>query len=170
MKDGIIFNLLKNFMKQKIFNILNNLNINYTNYEHEPVHSCLDCKGINVPWKRAKSLLIRNKKWTNFYMVVLWEEKKLETNKIREIFDDSKMSFLEEDLMIQKIWLKPWSVSPFALINNIEKDIKVVFDKELKWIVIWFHPLTNDNTVVLQMDDVEKFLEYLWFEFFYWKL
>ncbi len=157
-------------MKHKIFKILDDLNINYTNYEHQPVHSCNDSKWICVPWQRVKSLLIRNKKWTNFYMVVVWEDKKLETNKIREIFDDSKMSFFEEELMMGKIWLKPGSVSPFALINNTEKDIKVVFDKTLKWVLIGFHPLQNDNTVVLQMNDVEKFLEHLWFEFMYWDL
>ncbi len=157
-------------MKQKIFNILDELNIDYTNYEHEPVHSCNDCKWIDIPGKRVKSLLIRNKKWTNFYMVVLWEEKKLETNKVREIFDDSKMSFFEEDLMMQKIGLKPGSVSPFALINNEEKDIKVVFDKDLRWVLIWFHPLQNDNTIVLQMEDVEVFLKHIWSEFYYGKL
>jgi Ala-tRNA(Pro) deacylase len=154
-------------MKHKVFEILDDLNINYTNYEHQPVHSVLDCKWIDIPWQRVKSLLIRNKKWTNFYMVVLWEDKKLETNKIREIFDDSKMSFLEEELMMEKICLKPWSVSPFALINNKDKDIKVVFEKNLKWALIGFHPLQNDNTVVLQMDDVERFLKNLWFEFVY---
>lgn len=157
-------------MKQKIFTILDSLGIKYENYEHQPVHSCNDAKWVCIPWKRVKSLLIRNKKWTNFYMVVLWDDKKLETNKVREMFDDSKMSFFEEDLMVQKIGLRPGSVSPFALVNNEEKDIKVVFDKELKWVLIGFHPLQNDNTVVLKMDDVEKFLENLWFEFVYWDL
>jgi len=157
-------------MKQKIFDILDNLKINYTNYEHKPVFSCEDSKWVEIPGKRVKSLLLRNKKATNFYMVVLWGEKRLDTNKIREIFDDSKMSFASEKIMIEKIWLKPGSVSPFALINNKEKDIKVVFDEELKWVLIWFHPLQNDNTVVLQMDDIERFLKYLGFSFIYYDL
>lgn len=157
-------------MKQKIFEILDKLWIKYTNYEHQPVISCNDAKWVDIPWQRTKSLLIRNKKSTNFYMVVLEDNKKLETNKIREIFDDSKMSFFEEDLMMAKVWLKPWSISPFALINNKDKDIKVVFDKDLKWIMVWFHPLQNDNTILLNMDDVERFLEYLWFEFIYGEL
>lgn len=154
-------------MKQKIFQILDELNINYQNFEHIPVFSCDDCKWIEIPWKRVKSLLIANKKATNFYMVVLWEDKKLETNKIREIFNDSKMSFVCEEIMIQKIWLKPGSVSPFAIINNLQKDIKVVFDLELKDSVVWFHPWQNDNTTVINMKDMEKFLNYLWNEFFF---
>lgn len=159
------------FMKQKIFDILDSLKINYTNYEHMPVHSCNDAKWVDIPWKRVKSILIRNKKGTNFYMVVLWDDKpRLDTNLIRAIFDDSKMSFVDEEQMIEKIWLRPWSVSPFALINNAEKDIKVVFEQSFKDMLIWFHPLQNDNTVVLNMSDIEIFLENIWIEFVYTEL
>lgn len=157
-------------MKQKIFKILDELKITYKNYEHVPVFSCNDAKCVDIPWRRIKSLLIRNKKKTNFYMVVIEDNKKLDTNKIREIFSDTKMSFFDEDLMMQKVALKPWSVSPFALVNNTEKDIIVVFDENLKDILIWFHPLQNDNTVVLQMQDVEKFLNNIWNRFVYSKL
>lgn len=152
-------------MKQKVFDILDELWIDYKNYEHQAVHSCLDAKWIDIPWLRVKSLLIRNKKATNFYMVVVWDNTRLDTNKVREFFWDSKMSFVDEVDMIKKIWLKPWSVSPFALINNIEKDIKLVFDKKLEKQIVWFHPLQNDNTVVLHMDDVLKYVEKLWFEY-----
>ncbi len=157
-------------MIQKIFDILSSLEIKYTNYEHLAVFSCDDAKWVDIPWKRVKSLLLRNKKSTNFYMVVLPDDKKLDTNIIRWIFDDSKMSFVSEELMMEKIWLKPGSVSPFALINNIEKDIKVLFDESLRWEDIWFHPLQNDNTVVLNMKDVEHFLDNIWFEYFFHEL
>lgn len=103
-------------------------------------------------------------------MVVLEDNKRLDTNIIRWIFDDSKMSFVDENMMMQKIWLKPWSVSPFALINNQDKDIKLVFDKQLKNNLVWFHPLQNDNTVVLNMESVEHFLSNLWFDFVYHEL
>jgi len=117
-----------------------------------------------------QSLLLRNKKATNFYMVVLWDNKRLDTNDIRAIFDDSKMSFASPERMMEKIWLKPGSVSPFALINNKEKDIRVVFDSELKDELVWFHPLQNDNTVVINMKDIEFFLENLWVKYISWNL
>jgi len=98
-------------------------------------------------------------------MVVLWDDKRLDTNDIRAIFDDSKMSFASPDRMMEKIWLKPGSVSPFALINNTDRDIRVVFDAELKSSLVWFHPLQNDNTIVINMDDIEKFLDNLWVEY-----
>lgn len=157
-------------MKQKIFDILGVLGSEYTNYEHDPVFTCDEAKGVEIPWVRVKSLLLRNKKATNFYMVVLPDFKHLDTNKIRAIFDDSKMSFASEERMMEKIWLRPGSVSPFALVNNQEKDIVVVFDSELKDVLIGFHPLQNDNTVVLKMQEVEKFLEHLWIEYVFAEL
>jgi Ala-tRNA(Pro) deacylase len=69
-------------------------------------------------------------------MVVLPDAKKLDTNIIRAIFDDSKMSFASEERMMEKIGLKPGSVSPFALINNIDRDIRVVFDAVLQYQLI----------------------------------
>lgn len=146
-------------MPKRIFDKLDNLEIDYKNYEHNPTFSCDDAKWVEIPGKRVKSLFIRNKKKTQYYMIVLWDDKKLDTNIIREYFSDTKMSFSSQEDMFEKIWVKIWHVSPFALINNIQKDIIVGFDSELKWLEIGFHPLRNDNTVVLNMDDVEKFLE-----------
>ncbi len=157
-------------MKQKIFQILDELGIKYTNYEHLPVHSCADAKGIDVPGKRVKSLLLRNKKATNFYMVVLGDNKQLEVNTVRYFFEDTKLSFASTERMMQKIGVEPGHVSPYALINNSEKDIKVLFDAELKGVEIGFHPLQNDNTVVSNMDDIEKFLDHLGIEYFYTEL
>lgn len=154
-------------MKQKIFDVLDSLQIEYTNYEHEAVFSCDEAKWVDIPGYRVKSLLLRNKKATNFYMIVLPDNKRLDTNMIRAIFNDTKMSFASEERMMEKIGLKPWSVSPFALINNIDKDIKVVFDSVLKDEFIGFHPLQNDNTVVLNMIEVERFLENLGSEYVY---
>lgn len=128
----LIFTLERLSMKQKIFDILDSLEIQYTNYEHQAVFTCNEAKGVDIPGLRVKSLLLRNKKATNFYMVVLPDTKRMDTNIIRAIFDDSKMSFASEERMMEKIGLKPGSVSPFALIHNEEKDIQVVFDDSLR--------------------------------------
>lgn len=154
-------------MPQKIFDILDALWVSYTNYEHHAVFTCDEAKGVEIPWLRVKSLLLRNKKATNYYMVVLPDYKKLDTNIIREIFIDSKMSFASEEKMLEKIWLKPWSVSPFALIHNKDKDIKLVIDTELQGKIVGLHPLQNDNTIVLNMIDVENFLNSLEVEYFF---
>ncbi len=74
-------------MKQKIFDILDSLEIDYKNYEHDAVFTCGEAKWIDVPWLRVKSLLLRNKKSTNFYMVVLRDCTRLDTNIVRLSFE-----------------------------------------------------------------------------------
>jgi len=149
-------------MKQKIFTILEELQIPYTNYEHEPAFTCDDAKGIEIPGKRVKSLLLKNKQKNNFFMVVIEDEKRLDSNIIRKYFWENKISFVSEELMIEKIWVRPGHVSPFAMINNIEKDIVIIFDESLKWTEIGIHPLQNDNTIVIKITDVLDFLENIW--------
>jgi hypothetical protein len=52
-------------------------------------------------------------------------------------------------------------VSPFALINNKNHDVEVIFDANLRDVLIGFHPGRNDNTTVLQMQDIEKYISHL---------
>ena len=143
------------------------LSIHHTNYEHNPVFSCDEAKWVDVPWKRVKSLLLQNKNKTNFYMIVLPDYKKLNTNTIRNHFWNTKLSFVSPETMQEKIRVKPWHVSPFALLNNTDSDIQVVFDTELQDTEVWFHPWKNDNTVVLYMSWVEQYLEYIWNTYYY---
>lgn len=157
-------------MRQKIFDILDKLQIEYANYEHDAVFTCDEAKWVEVPGYRVKSLLLRNKKATQFYMVVIPDNKKLNTNIIRAMFDESKLSFASPERMMEKIWLKPGSVSPFALINNTDRDIKVVFDSQIKNGLVWFHPLQNDNTIVLNMLSVQHFLENIGSEYYFHEL
>ncbi len=154
-------------MKLKILNLLDKLGVEYKNYEHLPAFTCEDAKWIDIPWKRVKSLFLRNKNASRYYMVVIEDSKRFDSNKFRKLVWENKISFASEERMVNKIWVKPWHVSPFALINNEEHDVIVIFDKSLKWCEIGFHPWQNDNTTVLNLDDVEKFLTELGNEFRY---
>ena len=149
-------------MKQKIFTLLEELQIPYQNFEHKPAFTCEESKGIDLPGQRVKSLLLKNKQKNNFFMVVLADEKRLDSNVIRKYFWENKISFASEELMIEKIWVKPGHVSPFAMINNVDQDITVVFDESLKDVEIGIHPLQNDNTIVIKVLDVLHFLENIW--------
>lgn len=157
-------------MKEKILKKLNELSINYQNYEHNPTFTCNDAKWVDVPWKRVKTLFLRNKKPDMYYMVVLWDEKKLDSNYLRKLLGENKLSFASEERLFDMIWVRPGHVSPFALINAKNKNIKIIFDKELKDVLIWFHPWRNDNTTVLQNSWVEKFIKNLDFSFEYLQL
>jgi len=157
-------------MKTKILNLLDELEVEYENFEHKPTFSCDDAKWVDIPWKRVKSLFLRNKKATKYYMVVLEDDIRFDSNKFRHLVWENKITFASEERMMNKIWIKPWHVSPFAIINNVEKDVEVIFNSSLKDCKIWLHPWQNDNTTALDISWVEKFLEHLGIKFSYLEL
>ena len=56
-------------------------------------------------------------------------------------------------------------VSPFGLLNNVDKDIQVYFDKEIMSEKrMSFHPNTNEKTLFLDTTDLLKFLEAIGYE------
>lgn len=152
---------------EKILEKLKELNINYELFSHKATFSCEQARDVEIPWKRVKSLVLTNKNKTDFFMIVLLDEKKLDTKKIQKFFWEKKISFAKNEKILELIWVEIGHISPFALINNLEKNIKIVFDSGIKSKKVWFHPLRNDKTVVLNMDFVEKFLQNLWFWFYY---
>ena len=155
---------------QRIFDKLDELKINYKNFSHNPTFTCAEARNVEIPWKRVKSLLLNNKNKQKFFMIVLEDEKRLDVRKLQKVLWEAKLSFMSWDLIFEKTGVKIWHISPFALINNLEKDIKVIFDSELKDEEVWFHPLRNDNTVVLNLGSMEIFLKDLDLEYFYLEL
>jgi len=52
-------------------------------------------------------------------------------------------------------------VSPFGLINDSGKEVRVLIDQDLKGaLMIYFHPNVNTATVGLSFDDFERFLQH----------
>lgn len=65
-------------------------------------------------------------------------------------------------MLAEKLQLQPGVVSPFGLLNNLEKDVKVYVDRALlQEDIITFHPNENDATVFLTISDLFRFFEKL---------
>lgn len=155
---------------QRIYDKLNELKINFKDFSHRPTFTCEEARDIEIPWERVKSLILNNKNKTNFFMIVLSDDKKLDVKILQNILKEKKLSFSKEEYILEKVWVKIGHISPFSLINNKTKDLEIIFDEILKWKEVWFHPLRNDKTIVLNMDDMEKFLTNLDFKYNYFSL
>ena len=59
-----------------------------------------------------------------------------------------------------KLGLPPGTVSPFGLLNNLEKDVKVYVDEEIaNEDIMCFHPNINTKTLFLKTKDLFKFFK-----------
>jgi len=73
---------------------------------------------------------------------------------------DGKLSFASPDRLRSHLGLTPGSVSPFGLINNSDRAVRVVVDRDLKSAPrLSFHPNINTVTLTIAAADFVKFLE-----------
>ena len=87
--------------------------------------------------------------------------RKIDLKTLGVVLDESKLSFASPDRLMTCLGLTPGSVSPFGLINNTDKSIRVIVDQELlHHPKIGFHPNINTATLIITPDDFKKFLEH----------
>lgn len=145
----------------KLYQILQDLNIQYVKYEHPALHTVEEAEKyyMGIDAGKSKSLFLRNKKGTTYYLVMIESTKRADLKKLSSLLDESSISFASPEKLTEYLGLKPGSVSPFGLINNLDKSVQVIVDKELlKYQKLSYHPNINTATLVIKTDDFEKFL------------
>lgn len=147
---------------EKLFALLTELQIPYERHEHPAVFTIEDCeilKEMNLPGIEAKSLFLRNEKGTEHYLVVVSGPKRLNLKELG-VNLGAKLSFASPERLMKYLGVTPGSVSPFALMNDTEKTVKVYLDSDVfAHEQVQFHPLINTATLVLSAKDMLKFME-----------
>lgn len=143
-----------------IYQVLNDLQIHYEKYDHPAVHTveeaALHYRGLDAG--SCKNLFLRNAKGDQHYLVVMEGEKRLDLKKLSQTLGN-KLSFASSERLMEYLGLTPGSVSPFGLINNTDKSVRVIVDNELlKFEKVGFHPNINTSTLILSTNDLKKFL------------
>ncbi len=149
--------------EQKLYDLLQELDIIYTRHEHPPVYTVEEAKQYwqGIEGVHAKNLFLRNNKGTQHYLVVLEESKTADLAGLSMKLAAGKLSFASERRLMEHLGLETGAVSPFGLVNDTQKVVKVVLDRDLtKAELVNFHPNVNTATITLAYGDFEKFLSY----------
>lgn len=149
-------------MSQSIYEVLDSLDIHYQEHKHPPVFTCEDSDEhyADIPGIRAKNIFLRDRKARNHVLVVMSRHKKLDLKELQEYMDLRKLGLASEERLEKYLGVKPGSVTPFGLINDSEKEVKVILDKAIiESEYCHFHPLVNTATLVLKSSDLLKFIE-----------
>lgn len=151
----------------KVKEYLNTLDIQFKIVEHEPAYTTEEADKYIEGYDgvRTKTMFICNKKKTNYYMIIMDDSKRLDMNKFKEIVSEKQMKMASEEALNQKLGIKPGMVSPFGLLNNDEKDVKIYMDKEIiKEEIMTFHPNDNTKTLFITTKDLFKYFENIGYE------
>ena len=154
-------------MKYEAFNLLDLLkekNIIYQLFEHEPFFTVEESSKLKIDLSmqgaHTKNLFLRDKK-RNFYLISCLDHQEIDLKVLKKFLDcQGNLSFGSPEYLYEKLGVKPGSVSPYALVNNIEKDVTFFLDASiLEYEECNFHPLDNTKTIQVKTSDCINFLK-----------
>jgi Ala-tRNA(Pro) deacylase len=91
--------------------------------------------------------------------VVAREEVAIDLKALAQMLGAPRFSFGAAGLLMEALGVPPGSVTPFAIINDRDKRMRVVLDEAmLRADLLNFHPLRNDRTTAIAPDDLLRFL------------
>lgn len=148
--------------QRKVVDKLNELDIPFDIHFHPPIPTIEEA--INY-WKEfdsthCKNLFFRNHKGDRHYLVIFECMQQMAIHDLEHRLHQGKLSFASEARMDKYLGLKPGSVSPFGIINDVEHHVYLYIDKNLLNAErLSFHPNDNTATCVIKKDDFIKFLD-----------
>jgi len=149
--------------QKELYDLLNQLSIQFEYHEHPPVATIEDAI---THWKdyksgRCKNIFFRNHKGNRHYLVILEHLAQLNIKDLEQRLKQGKLTFASDQRLFKYLGIQPGSVSPFGLINDIEKHVHLFIDiKLLDFERLAFHPNLNTATLVISKKDFITFLEY----------
>ena len=151
--------------EQAVLARLAELQIAFDRYEHPPIatgdEGLEHWEGIDAV--HCKNLFLRNQKGTRHYLVILPVTRRADLRVVADQVGDGKLSFASPERLMKYLGVTPGSVSPFGLIHDQDRHVRVFLDRELKQAArISFHPNINTRTLVLTFADFERFLASTW--------
>lgn len=156
--------------EQKVYDTLDRLEIKYERYEHPPVYTVEEAGKYwkDIKGAHAKNLFLRNNKGNRHFLVVLEQKKNADLGKLSEKLAAGKLSFASERRLMDHLGLETGAVSPYGLINDENKAVVAVIDRDLKkQESVNFHPNVNTATINISLRDFEKFLKHCGNELIY---
>jgi Ala-tRNA(Pro) deacylase len=153
---------MKATKKQDIYNILKEMNIDYSVTEHKPVYTIEEMNDLGMENidHVIKNLFIRDDKKKNYYLVLVQKDKTVNLNKLKETINSRRLSFASEEDLEKYLGLKKGAVSPLGIVNDENKFVKVIIDRDIKNLeFIGVHPIENTATVWINVEDLQKLIK-----------
>lgn len=146
-----------------IYSVLQNLHIKFVEHKHPPLFTCEDAEQYygKIPGGKSKNLFLRNRKGNQHYLIVVETNKMLDLKRLTQALEETPLSFASPERLLKYLGLTPGSVSPFGLMNDVNKEVIVVIDNDLMhYEQLSFHPNINTATLELSRADFKKFLQW----------
>ena len=149
-----------------LIGMLDNWNIQYKCFEHVPLRTVKDSKLIQDMFLKddqggghIKNLYLRDHKKNNI-LLIAQQDAQIDLKDLQGNLNMGRLSFGSPERLMEHLGVFPGAVTPFSMINGIKKNVRLFIDNSLKsFKKIYAHPLVNDRTIELSIEDLEIFFK-----------
>jgi Ala-tRNA(Pro) deacylase len=146
----------------QVYATLDALGIAYEVHQHPPVFTAEEAAQHwnGIVGAKVKNLFLRNKKGDRHYLVMLDIGKQADLRQLVRVIGDDRLSFGSAERLMTHLGVTPGSVSPFGLIHDAGRAVRVIIDEDLRRAErLILHPNINTASVAIGAADFERFLE-----------
>ena len=145
---------------------LDNWSIQYKYFEHVPLRTVKESKSVQDMFLNSKqggghikNLFLRDHKKNNI-LIVAHQDALIDLKKLQFKIDTGRLSFGSSDRLMEHLGVFPGAVTPFSMINGVHKNVVLFIDLSLKnFKKIYLHPLVNDRTLEITIENLEMFFK-----------
>lgn len=142
------------------------LGITTRTVDHDPVFTVEESQHLRgeLPGGHIKNLFLRNRR-EDMWLVTVEESRRVDLKALGEKLTgetggSAKLSFGSADRLMTYLGVVPGAVTPFAVINDKARKVKMVLDRHLlDCNPINAHPLVNFKSTAIAPGDLLTFLE-----------
>ena len=125
--------VFKTDTQKLIYDSLENAGIDYTRIESDPGISMDDCLNIDRAFgiDTVKTILLTNRQKNRFWLYVTHARKPFVTKDFGAALQIPRVSFADEDLMMQLLGTRHGAATPFGLLRPEASDVTFVMDRDV---------------------------------------
>jgi Ala-tRNA(Pro) deacylase len=141
----------------RCYDFLDTLGIDYHRIDHDAAMTMEACAAVDeaLGADTCKNLLLCNRQCTDFYLLLIPGDKPFKTKELSGQLGVARLSFADAEDMERLLGLTPGSVSVLGLINDLDREVTLLIDKDLyENEEICCHPLINTSSVAFSTEDL----------------
>ena len=149
--------------KENVYKKLDELNVKYRKVDHKAVFTMEEMAELNLENEDeiVKNIFIRDDKKTNYYLVLIAGNKRVNLKELRNNLKLRPLTFASEEDLEKYLGLHKGSVTVLGVLNDTNHIVKVLIDEDIKkFKEIGVHPNENTASIWLKLEDIEKVLNY----------
>ncbi|WP_312166938.1 prolyl-tRNA synthetase associated domain-containing protein [Phenylobacterium sp.] len=131
--------------------------------DHAAVFRVGEGEGIkdDIPGAHTKNLFLKDAKG-RLWLISAKDDTAIDLKRLHTVIGSARLSFGPAELMEQVLGVAPGSVTAFALVNDVDRQVTFVLDRHLAQAErVNFHPMTNTATTGVSRAGFARFLQAL---------